>query len=148
MFDCNFLLKERRKYLAYVEQLNQFYAHKTVWKLMVHWLALFSSLKRRRKSLVSGVGGCWWWNSTAFTYYHALLTFVTPNFDTKCYTVHRVIMAYGAQRTHLVHLAASLVNKRLPTSIKATARSNLGFYCTFVSFLLESFIALCCLSIS
>ena len=30
VFDCNFLLKERRKYLAYVEQLNQIYAHKTV----------------------------------------------------------------------------------------------------------------------
>lgn len=30
VFDCNFLLKERRKYLAYVEQLNQIYAHKTM----------------------------------------------------------------------------------------------------------------------
>ena len=49
---------------------------------------------------------------------------------------------YGAQRTHLVHLEASLVNKRLPTSIKATARSNLGFFCVLFTGKLYSFVLL------
>ena len=64
-------------------------------------LASLPGPKRRRKGLVSAVYG---WAIEFYslcilsTYFY---TFVTPNFDTKCYSVRRFIMAayYGIQKT-------------------------------------------------